>query len=215
MESSPSDTGNVLSTQSEYLGTRGNYVNPQQVFEAVFAANQSISTAFGLPESVKRKAWQGKNVPLYMFLPGFSDQGPGGNPVLMPVPGEGGQFTLTMSTPDQNHKLSWQQLPPTEFATAFLRYKDVMLEHFPEQSGELDAYLTHILGLASSYTGNAYWHYHSLFTKKAASLWERGVKVHWGYQIQCYYMQPYHLSELTTVNTVRTFSIPQVSAPFL
>ena len=115
-----------------------------------------------------------------MFLPGFSEQEPGVNPVLMPVPGEGGQFILTMSTPDQNCKLSRRQLPPTEFATAFLRYKDVMLERFPERSGKLDAYLAHILGLASSYTGNAYWHYHSLFTKKAASLWERGVKVHWG-----------------------------------
>ena len=110
----------------------------------------------------------------FMFLPGFSEQEPGGNPVLIPVPGEGGQFTLTMSTPDQNGKLSGRQLPPTEFATAFLRYKDVTLEHFPEQSGELDAYQT------SSYPGNAYWHYHSLFTKKAASLWERGEKVHWG-----------------------------------
>ena len=51
-----------------------------------------------------------------------------------------------------------------------------MLERFPEQSGELDAYLAHILGLASSYMGNAYWHCHSLFTKKAASLWKRGLK---------------------------------------
>ena len=56
VESSLSDTGNVLSTQSEYLGTGGNYVNPQQVFEAFVAANQPISTAFGVPESVKRKA---------------------------------------------------------------------------------------------------------------------------------------------------------------
>ena len=77
VESSPSDTGNVLSTQSEYLGTGGNYVNSQQIFEAFVAANQPISTAFGVPESVKRKAWQGKNVPLYMFLPGFSEQQPG------------------------------------------------------------------------------------------------------------------------------------------
>ena len=106
VESSPSDTGNVLPTQSEYLGTGGNYVNPQQVFEAFVAANQPIIAAFAVPESVKRKAWQGKNVPLYMFLPGFSEQEPGGNPVLMPVPGEGGKFTLTMSTPDQNCKLS-------------------------------------------------------------------------------------------------------------
>ena len=56
VEFSPSDTGNVLSSQSEYLGTGGNYVNPQQVFEAFVAANQPISTAFGVPESVKRKA---------------------------------------------------------------------------------------------------------------------------------------------------------------
>ena len=74
MESSLSDTGNVLSDQSEYLGTGGNYLNPQQVFEAFVAVNQPISTAFGVPESVKRKAWQGKNVLLYMFLPGFSEQ---------------------------------------------------------------------------------------------------------------------------------------------
>ena len=89
VESSPSDTGNVLATQIEYLGTWGIYVNPQKVFEAFVAANQPISTAFGVPESVKKKAWQGKNVPLYMFLPGFSEQEPGGNPVLMPVPGKG------------------------------------------------------------------------------------------------------------------------------
>ena len=36
VESSPFDTGNVLSTQSEYLGTGENYVNLQQVFEAFF-----------------------------------------------------------------------------------------------------------------------------------------------------------------------------------
>ena len=38
MESSPSDTGNGLSDQSKYLGMGGNYVNPQQVFEAFVAA---------------------------------------------------------------------------------------------------------------------------------------------------------------------------------
>ena len=39
VESSPSDTENVLSTQSECLGTGRNCVNPQQVFEAFVAAN--------------------------------------------------------------------------------------------------------------------------------------------------------------------------------
>ena len=216
MESSPSDTRNVLPTQSEYLGTGGNYVNPQQVFEAFVAANQPISTAFGVPESVKRKAWQGKNVPLYMFLPGFSEQEPGGNPVLMPVPGEGGQFTLTMSTPDQNRKLSWRLFPPTEFATAFLRYKDVMWKRFPEQSGEMDAYLAHILGLVSSYMGIAYCHYHSLFTKKAASLWERGLKFTGGVPDPVLLHAAIASQRANYCrSTVRTFSIPQVSAPFL
>ena len=54
-----------------------------------------------------------------------------------------------------------------------------MLECFSERSRELDAYVAHLLGLVCSHTGNAYWHYDSLFTTKAASLWERGVKVHW------------------------------------
>ena len=67
----------------------------------------------------------------------------------------------------------------TEFATAFLRYIDVMLERFSERSGELDAYLTHILGQAFRYMGNAYWHYHSLLIRKATTPWESGVKVHW------------------------------------
>ena len=50
VESSLSDTGNVLSTQSEKcLGTGGNYINPQQVFEQFVAANQHISTAFSVP----------------------------------------------------------------------------------------------------------------------------------------------------------------------
>ena len=108
--------------------------------------------------------------PCICFYLAFQSRNQGVTQYSLPVPGEGGQFTLTMSTSDQNHKLSQQQLSQTEFATAFVRYKDVMLECFPEWSGELDAYLAHILGLASSYTGNVYWHYQSLFTKKAASI---------------------------------------------
>ena len=79
---------------------------PNRSLRHLLLQPQPISTAFGVPESIKRKARQGKNVPLCMFLPSFSEQEPGGNPVLMPVLGEGGQFTLTRSTPDQNRKLS-------------------------------------------------------------------------------------------------------------
>ena len=82
-------------------------------------------------------------------------------------------------------KLTWNAnclnalLPLKNFPTAFLRYKQVVLERFPRRADELDAYLLRILNLASTYTGLAYWHYHSLFLYKAATLWDRGYKVDW------------------------------------
>ena len=40
------------------------------------------------------------------------------------------------------------------------------MECFPNQTRELDAYLLHIIELANSYTGRAYWQYHTAFAKK-------------------------------------------------
>ena len=36
---------------------------------------QSLPMVYGVPESVKKKTWLGYNVPLYMFLPGYTDPG--------------------------------------------------------------------------------------------------------------------------------------------
>ena len=142
--------------------------------------NHSLTEAFGVPERVKKMAWQGKDVPLYIYvLPGFGEHDNSGPPVLAPVPGKGGHFTLTASNNEKEKALSWRPLSPTEFASAFLRYKGVILQHFPEHSAELDAYLAHILAMASGYTGHAYWQYHLLFSRKAANLWERGVHTNW------------------------------------
>ena len=141
--------------------------------------NHSLTKAFGVPERVKKMAWQGKDVPLYMFLLGFGEHDNSGPPVLSPVPGKGGHFTLTASNNEKEKALSQRPLSLAEFASAFLHYKGVIPQHFPECSAELDTYLTHILAMASRYTGHAYWQYHFLFSRKAANLWERGVGRNW------------------------------------
>ena len=141
--------------------------------------NHSLTEAFGVPERVKKMAWQGKDVPLYMFLPGFGEHDNSDPPVLATVPGKGGHFTLTASNNEKEKALSRRPLSPAEFASAFLRYKGVILQRFPESSAELDAYLAHILAMASGYTGHACWQYHLLFSRKAANLWEQGVHTNW------------------------------------
>ena len=114
-----------------------------------------------------------------MFLPGYYEQDCQGISALVPTIGGGGNVTLTFSQTDQERKLSKRPLTPQEFSTAFLRYKQVVLERFPRRADELDAYLLRILNLASKYTGLAYWHYHLLFSHKVATLWDRGYKVDW------------------------------------
>ena len=109
--------------------------------------NHSLTEAFGVPERVKKMAWQRKDVPLYMFLPGFGEHDNSGPPVLASVPGKGGgHFTLTASNNEKEKALLRRPLSPAEFASTFLHYKGMILQHFPEHSAEVDAYLAHILG---------------------------------------------------------------------
>ena len=117
----------------------------------------------------------GQDVPLYMFLPGFTDQD--SSATLVPTQQEDGTFVLIAKKSEREKSLSWRVLSPTEFTNAFTRFKEVILERFPHRSR--DAYLTNIIDLATKYTGKAYWQYHTQFSKQAASLWARGIPVDW------------------------------------
>ena len=132
---------------------------------------QPLLLVYRVPESIKKKAWLGHNVPLYMFLPGCTTT------QLVPTQQADGSFVLTSNQSETERQLSRRVLTPSEFASAFTRYKEVICERFPDCARELDSYLLHILGMVSSYTGKAYWQYHTLFSSKAAGLWARGYKV--------------------------------------
>ena len=95
----------------------------------------------------------------------------------MPTQQEDGTFVFVSKTSEREKRFSKPALTPAEFVNAFTRYKEVILERFLNRAIELDAYLLHIIELANSYTGRAYWQYHTAFTKKAANLWAHGVKV--------------------------------------
>ena len=144
-----------------------------------YISNFALPMFFGIPEGVKKRVWAGKHVPLCMFLPGFYEQDCQGISAFVPTIGDRENVTLTFSQIDQERKLSKCLLTLHEFSTAFLWYKQVVLERFPRGADELDAYLLRVLNLASTYTGLAYWHYHLLFSHKAATLWDRGYKVDW------------------------------------
>ena len=139
--------------------------------------NQPTPLVHGISEGAKKKAWSGQYVPLYMFLPGYDDQD--ASATLVPTQQEDGSFILTAQQSEKEKRLSKRALNPTEFVNAFSRYKEVILERFPERARELDAYMMTIVELATKYTGRAYWQYHIQFAKQAASLWTRGVRADW------------------------------------
>ena len=58
----------------------------------------------GVPESAKKKAWAGQLVPLYMFLPGYSDHD--SSPSLVPTQQEDGTFVFVSNTSEREKRLS-------------------------------------------------------------------------------------------------------------
>ena len=58
----------------------------------------------GVPESAKEKACAGQLVPLYMFLPGYSDHG--SSPSLVPTQQEDGTFDFVSNTSEREKQLS-------------------------------------------------------------------------------------------------------------
>ena len=58
----------------------------------------------GVPESAKKKAWAGQLVPLYMFLPGYSDHD--SSPSLVPTQQEGGTFVFVSNTSEREKRSS-------------------------------------------------------------------------------------------------------------
>ena len=92
-----------------------------------------------------------------MFLPGFTDQDSSATLVLTQQ--EDGTFVLIAKKSEREKNLSRRVLSPTEFTNAFTRFKEI--------------------DLATKYTGNSYWQYHTQFSKQAASLWARGIRVDW------------------------------------
>ena len=136
-----------------------------------------LSVSYNLPEEVKCKVLGGKFVHLYKLLPGFTDQDEGQS--YVPTPREDGTLEFTVKASDRDKKLARKQLSIADFCRAFLKYKSIICHEFPNRHDELDAYLAHVLDLYTQYQGNAYWLYHVQFTKWAASMWERGIRIKW------------------------------------
>ena len=101
---------------------------------------------------------------MYKFLPGYSEREEG--QAYVPIPREDGSLTFSVQLSEKDQKLGRRQLGIAEFCRAFLCYKAVICEEFPDRQKELDAYLAHILDLSSRYSGNAYWLYHTQFLGK-------------------------------------------------
>ena len=67
-----------------------------------------------------------------------------------------------------------------EFVKAFMAYKNIMCEIFPNRRQELDAYLKAIIDMAHRYPGVAFYEYHKAFSSRCASLLlNYNVKVDW------------------------------------
>ena len=136
-----------------------------------------LSASYNMPEEVKRKVHGGKFVHLYKLLPGFTDQDEG--QPYVPAPLEDGTLEFTVKASNRDKKLARKQLSAADFCRAFLKYKFIICHEFPNCHNELDAYLAYILSLYMRYQGNAYWLYHVQFTKLAAIMWERGIRIKW------------------------------------
>jgi hypothetical protein len=66
-----------------------------------------------------------------------------------------------------------------EFISAFTVYRNVLCESFPHRRIELDAYLRHIVQLATQYGGSLFYEYHRMFASKSAAWVAKGVLVNW------------------------------------
>ena len=77
-----------------------------------------FSFCYRVPEEVKRKALVGNCVPLYKFLPGFSEREEG--QAYVPIPREDGSLTFSVQLSEKEQKLGRQQLGIAEFCWAFL-----------------------------------------------------------------------------------------------
>ena len=161
-------------TNSPRVGTANNFL---PYFPQGDVRPTPLSVSYHVPDEVKRKVLGGKFVHWYKLLPGFIDQDEG--QAYVPTPREDGTLEFTVRASDRDKKLARKQLGIADFCRAFLKYKPIICHEFPNRHDELDAYVAYILDLYTRYQGNAYWLYHVHFTKRAASMWERGIRIKW------------------------------------
>lgn len=81
--------------------------------------------------------------------------------------------------PLKDHRLA-RSLTIQEFVKAFISYRNVMCDAFPNRRWELDMYLQTIVGFSDDYGGIMFYEYHKDFSARAATmLHDYGIKVDW------------------------------------
>ena len=121
-----------------------------------------------IPEKLKKKIWEGKDVNLAsLLIPKVDKQ----------HRDDDNQIIVNINT-QEDPRLS-KSLSISEFITAFGKYKRVMCMKFPDRRVELDRYEANIVEISNVY-GAKFYDYHCQFSARAASaLLDCNIKIDW------------------------------------
>lgn len=122
-----------------------------------------MALRYSVPDSVRKLVLDNRHVPLYKLLQGFDSSGSH----LTPTTDEDGSVRFTMGEHPKEKKLSRQPLDISLLVLGLLKYKDIIIDLFPERAKNVDMYIANIIGVHTKYPGLSYWYYHSLFWDRA------------------------------------------------
>ena len=122
---------------------------------------------------------QGKDINLAALLMQGYDPEPELSQRTTHVPGGEAVSIRPRSSQSKDPRLS-KNLTLPEFIKAFNIYSNVMCQGYPHRKGELDAYLTEIIGMATDFGAGTFYEYHKMFSARAATLLlNHNVKLDW------------------------------------
>ena len=129
---------------------------------------ESITHIDVVPENIKKKIWEGKDINLASLLIPKTEQAKDDN-----------EHGITVHFHNEEDPRLLKKLSITEFITIFGKYKRVMCTKYPERRVELDRYEANIVDLSNVY-GHKFYDYHCQFSARAASaLRDSNIKVDW------------------------------------
>ena len=111
--------------------------------------------SYTVASSVEASVLAGRFVPVYKLLAGYR---PVSAPILNCI---NGSAEIRMTEGNDNRRLERQILDLGQLIIGLQKYKFMISNVYPERTGDLDRHISNVVYISVTYTGNAYFIYHS------------------------------------------------------